>query len=98
MKVTDVSNLVREQLVPYYAYLIISNPSQAEVKRTNDLILSKWKPSGLLYIKDKAWKLANSLGYTFEKAWGDKTLPQMYEAVQSLKNQIIAMNCKEADG
>jgi hypothetical protein len=86
-KITDVSKLTREQVVPYYTYLIISNPSDGEVKRMNDLILTKWKVSGLIYIKEHAWKTANSLGYTFENAWGGKTLPQAYEAIESLKTQ-----------
>lgn len=67
-RILDVSNLTRSEVVPYYTYLIISSPSDGEVKRMNDLILSKWKVSGLMYIKDRAWKAAISLGYTFENA------------------------------
>lgn len=86
-KITDVSNLTRAEIVPYYTYLIISDPSDEEIKRMNDLILTKWKVSGLIYIKEKAWKVANSLGYTFENAWGNETLPEIYNAIKSLRNQ-----------
>jgi hypothetical protein len=92
MKLTDISNMTRAEVVPYYAYLIISSASDGEVKRVNDLILSKWSPSGLLYIKDQAWKVAKHLGYTFEKGWGNMTLPQAYNSVESLKRQISASN------
>jgi hypothetical protein len=89
MKLTDVSNLTRDQVVPFYTYQIITHNSDEEVKRLNDLILSKWSKSGLIYIKEKAWKLAAHLGYTFENGWGAMTLPEMYNSVQSLKNQAF---------
>lgn len=49
----------RDSIVPFYVDLIVSgvDPIGPEVKRVNDLILEKWKPSGLLYIKEKAWKI-----------------------------------------
>jgi hypothetical protein len=52
----DVTNLTRDQVVPYYRHLILNAVSDEEVKRVNQLILSKWKVSGLIYIKEKAWK------------------------------------------
>lgn len=88
-KILDVSSLTRAEVVPYYTYLIVSKSSDGEVKRMNDLILSKWTASGLLYIKAKAWKMANSLGYTFENGWSGKTLPQAYDAIQSLKRHNL---------
>lgn len=54
MRLDNVSNMVRSEVVPYYIDLIISNASDNEVIRVNKLILSKWSNSGLLYIKDKA--------------------------------------------
>ena len=89
---TDVSNLTRDQVVPFYTYLIVSNASDGEVKRLNNLILSKWTKSGLVYIKEKSWKLAAHLGYTFEKGWGSLTLPQAFNSVKSLKNQMSVIN------
>lgn len=84
-KILDVSNLTRAEVVPYYTYLIVSSPSNGEVKRMNDLILSKWKMSGLLYIKEQSWKEAATLGYTFENAWGNKDLTEIYQAIESFK-------------
>jgi hypothetical protein len=86
-KITDVSNLTRAEVVPYYTYLIICNQDDEEAQRINDLILSKWEKSGLLYIKEQAWKAAERLGYTFENGWGNKTVPQIYEAIESHKRQ-----------
>src|SRR5690606_19936202 len=91
MKIVDVSNYTRDQIVPIYTHLIVTLTSDREVKRVNDLILSKWSKSGLLYIKNKAWKLAEHLGYTFESGWGTKQLPEVYNAVESLKRQIKAI-------
>jgi hypothetical protein len=97
-KLMDVSNLTRAEVVPYYTYLIISNPSDGEVKRVNDLILAKWSASGLLYIKEQAWKAAKALGYTFEKSWGDKTLDEMVEAIHKLRCTIDGTNiCPHED-
>lgn len=52
----DVAGMTRDAVVPFYERLIRSNPTDEEVLRVNQLILSKWTSSGLLYIKDKAWK------------------------------------------
>jgi hypothetical protein len=57
----SVIGMTRDKIVPYYVDLIkteTTHPSK-EVRRVNDLILSKWSPSGLLYIKDAAWKIIN---------------------------------------
>lgn len=56
-KLTDVSKMTRDEVVPYYEFLISSSPSDGEVIRINNLILSKWSNSALTYIKEKAWKL-----------------------------------------
>ena len=53
---TTVKDKTRLQIVPYYTDLLLRNASDAEVLRINNLILTKWKPTGLLYIKQKAWK------------------------------------------
>lgn len=66
----NVSGLTRAEIVPYYTLLIVSDSSDDEVKRINNLILSKWSKSGLVWIKERAWKAAEALGYTFEKGWG----------------------------
>ena len=55
-ELTDVSLLTRDQVVPYYEHLICHKAPNEEVGRINQLILSKWSISGLLYIKKKAWK------------------------------------------
>lgn len=49
--------LKRNDVVPFYVDLILTtqDPFDAEVKRVNELILSKWTTSGLIYIKEKAW-------------------------------------------
>lgn len=41
----EVASLTRDEVVPYYRKLILDkNRSDDEVKRINNLILSKWKP------------------------------------------------------
>lgn len=52
----DVSKMTRDDVVPYYRNLIVNNAPDHEVVRVNKLILSKWTSSGLIYIKEKAWK------------------------------------------
>ena len=52
----DVAGMTRDAVVPFYERLIKSNPTDEEVVRVNELILSKWTPSGLIYIKEKAWQ------------------------------------------
>lgn len=59
-KLTDVSKMTRDEVVPYYRELLKQNkenPFSDEVVRVNKLILTKWKLSGLEYIKNKAWAL-----------------------------------------
>jgi hypothetical protein len=58
----NVDLLTRNDVVPFYAELIKSNPNpnNEEVLRVNNLILSKWSNSGLIYIKEKAWKKLKS--------------------------------------
>ncbi len=55
-----VDNLTRNKMVDYYTSLIFIH-DDSETLRVNKLILSKWKPSGLTYIKEKAWKKVESL-------------------------------------
>ena len=58
---TQVKDKTRNDIVPYYVDLIKTDPSNDEVVRVNQLILSKWKPSGLIYIKEKAWKIVDNI-------------------------------------
>lgn len=53
---TDVTNLTRDDVVPYYRKLINLACSDEEIQRVNKLILTKWTVSGLIYIKEKAWR------------------------------------------
>lgn len=53
---TDVAGMTRDAIIPFYESLIRSNATDEEVVRVNQLILSKWTSSGLIYIKEKAWK------------------------------------------
>lgn len=57
-RLDDVSNMTRNDVVPYYVHTI-HFADKEEILRVNNLILSKWTSSGLLYIKDKAWKIVN---------------------------------------
>lgn len=66
-KFVNVHYMTRDAVVPYYASLIIACDDK-ETKRINELILSKWTPSGLLYIKEKAWK-TEVKGMTLYEAW-----------------------------
>jgi len=54
-KLVNLHYMKRNDVVPFYRSLIVTNADDNEVKRVNQLILSKWKPSGLIYIKEKAW-------------------------------------------
>jgi hypothetical protein len=58
-KLTDLSAMTRNDIVPYYVALINgeADPSSKEVIRINSLIMEKWSASALLYIKEKAWKI-----------------------------------------
>jgi hypothetical protein len=58
-KLTDLSGMRRIDVVPYYVTLIKgeADPSSTEVVRINSLIMEKWSPAALLYIKEKAWKV-----------------------------------------
>lgn len=47
----------RKDLIPFYADLIRSKPSDDEIMCINSKILSKFSSSGLNYIKERAWKL-----------------------------------------
>ena len=58
-----VADKTRNDIVPYYISLIRDRASGEEVIRVNQLILTKWTKSGLLYIKDKAWRF---LGYDYQ--------------------------------
>ena len=53
---SGLNRLKRNDIVPLYVDLIKGNASEEEVVFVNKKILSKWSNSGLLYIKDKAWK------------------------------------------
>lgn len=55
-KLVNLHYMTRDDVVPFYKDLIARQAPDEEVKRINNLILSKWKPSGLIYIKERAWK------------------------------------------
>jgi len=55
----DISKLTRKEVIPFYQMLIENHFNELEseiVKSFNSKIMSKWKPSALIYIKDMAWK------------------------------------------
>lgn len=54
-----VKDLTRDNVVPAYVHLITAGNNEA-VRAVNKIILSKWKPSGLIYIKEKAWKIVEN--------------------------------------
>ena len=56
-KLTDVKGKTREDVVPYYKSLLNLPVDHSEIRRVNELILSKWTSSGLNYIKERAWGL-----------------------------------------
>ncbi len=59
-RLDDVSKMTRLDVVPYYVDMIIFG-DRDETCRVNQLILSKWTSSGLIFIKDKAWKIVNDM-------------------------------------
>lgn len=66
-KLVNLHYMTRDDVVPFYASLIIACDDN-ETNRINQLILSKWKPSGLNYIKEKAWATEYK-GMTLFEAW-----------------------------
>ena len=57
IKMTDLNGLLQAEIVPKYAVLIMDNPNDEDIVRVNKMIISKWSESGLLRIKEKAWKM-----------------------------------------
>lgn len=60
LNVTLIGGVTRNDLVPMYAGMITFGAPDNFIVLFNKAILSKWKPSGLEYIKDRAWKLVDS--------------------------------------
>lgn len=58
-ELTDVSKMTRDQVVPYYVDLIYAGQNK-DTLRINNLILSRWSDSGLIYIKEAAWRIVNA--------------------------------------
>lgn len=56
----------RDDLAREYAELIMLDKPDKFFAEVNGIILTKYKPSGLLYIKEKAWKIVNEVEYRFE--------------------------------
>ena len=64
MKLQELQNLnglTQAEVFPMYANLIVDNPCNSEVIRVNHLIISKWNNAVLILIKDKAWRIVNSV-------------------------------------
>jgi hypothetical protein len=66
-KLVNLYYMRRDDVVPFYASLIVACDDM-ETKRINNLILTKWRPSGLIYIKEKAWKTKYK-GMSLYEAW-----------------------------
>jgi hypothetical protein len=66
-KLVNLHYMFRNDVVPFYASLIIAGDDK-ETVRINNLILTKWKASGLIYIKEKAWKTEVN-GMSLYEAW-----------------------------
>jgi hypothetical protein len=56
-KFVNTHYMTRDGVVPFYTSLILTG-NDSDVTRVNSIILKKWTQSGLLYIKEKAWKAA----------------------------------------
>lgn len=63
MTIPDITNLTRNEVVPYYRAMIIELQADENyrggdetVKTFNQAIIDKWSVSALEYIKSKAWK------------------------------------------
>ena len=53
----DISKMKRVDIVPYYVSLLQDRAApDIETQKLNKLILTKFTPNGLLWIKGKAWK------------------------------------------
>jgi len=54
--------MTRNYIVPIYVRLILDDTvSDERIKKFNHAIIKRWSISGLLYIKNKAWKIVESL-------------------------------------
>ena len=56
----DDKSFKRDDLVNFYAYIIFEFQvfkRKVNIKEVNQKILTRWKISGLNYIKTKAWKI-----------------------------------------
>lgn len=65
MKLQELKNLnglVQSEVIAMYANLITeSNMPNEEIARINQMILDKWSNSGLIFIKDRAWRIVKGL-------------------------------------
>lgn len=55
-RLPDITGLTRDQVVLLYIDLILSDAPQDRVVNFNQMILSKWSNSALIYIKEKSWR------------------------------------------
>lgn len=51
--------ITRDDIVPLYAHVIFWK-EYFDVVKINKAIMDKWSKSGLIYIKEKAWKKLDS--------------------------------------
>jgi len=63
MKQADLTNHTRKTASFMYANFILQNPSDEDVITVNQNIMNRWSKSGLIFIKEKAWRILKAAGY-----------------------------------
>jgi hypothetical protein len=60
-----LADMTRNDVVPIYVKILEEGISRDQIKRINDLIIKRWSIPGLMYIKEKAWKIYDPDGEKF---------------------------------
>jgi hypothetical protein len=62
LELENLGGLTQQEVIPMYANLITThNIPDGEIGRVNAMIMNKWSNSGLILIKDKAWRIVKQL-------------------------------------
>lgn len=60
-----LKDMTRNDVVPIYVSILENGISRDQIARINQLIMDRWSIPGLMYIKDKAWKIYDPDGKKF---------------------------------
>lgn len=66
LTVDDLRSMVRAEVVPIYLYMLFNDTHPDLIAKVNQLIINRWSVSGLIYIKEQAWKVYDPDGSKFK--------------------------------